>query len=72
MQKVEADDLVEVPVQISIVVEVHSIVELGELKDDVRDLGFVRTRKAVVLLSVEYPLRALVNHLWANWVLTTV
>ena len=54
--------------QVCVIIQIHTIVQLGELKDHVYHLRLVRARKAVVLFSVEDSLGALIYHLWADWV----
>lgn len=55
-----------------IVVEVHSIVELGEFQQHFDDLWFVVATQAVVLRASEDALNALVDHFWADGVLAVV
>jgi hypothetical protein len=64
VQKVQSHDLVKVLLQECVVVQVNTIVQLRKLEYHVYDLWLVGARQAIVLLSVKYSLRALVNHLW--------
>ena len=53
MQEVESDDLVKELVEVHVVVEIDTVVELGKLQDNIDDFGLVGTGEAVMLLSVE-------------------
>lgn len=72
VQEVQADHLVEELLQVLVVIQVATVVQLRELQDHVHHFRFVRARQAVMLLPIEYPLGALIDHLGADRILTVV
>jgi hypothetical protein len=49
-----------------LVAQVNSVIKLGEPKTDLDNFWAIAVAQALVLLSSEYSLDALIYHLWAN------
>ena len=64
--------MVEVAVNLIHVFKIKSIVQLSKLKDDVDDLGFIRTVETTMLFAVKNTLAALEDEMWTNRVLFAV
>jgi hypothetical protein len=72
LQEIQSHKVIKVRPENIVVRKIKTVIQFSKFQDNLHYLGLASGTEACVVLSSENTFDALINHLWADWVLSMV